>query len=394
MGASLLQAAKRNVHVCVVGAGVFGAWSAYYLRRAGYRVTLIDQYGPAGSRASSGGETRIIRCAYGPDEIYTRMAARSLSLWSGFFLRSGHSFLLRTGVLWMTRPGDEYAQQSRQTLRAAAVPFQDLTYEELQRLYPQIRFREGAEAIFEPNSGALLARRATQAVVDQFIDDGGEYRHTSVERPAGSKTLGAIRTSDGESIAADAFVFACGPWMSKVFPDLLSSRIFVTRQEVVFFGVPAGDRRFEPPLMPVWIDFSENRGIYGFPDIENRGFKVAFDVHGPPFDPDTGDRVVTPEGIAAVREYLAERFPALAKAPVEESRVCQYENTSNGDFLIDRHPEMEDVWLAGGGSGHGFKHGPAVGEYVAARVAGSEHPPIEPRFSFTAKDTVQKRAVY
>jgi glycine/D-amino acid oxidase-like deaminating enzyme len=193
---------------------------------------------------------------------------------------------------------------------------------------------------------------------------------------------------------ADAFIFACGPWLGRVFPDVLGKRIFPTRQEVVFFGIPPGDRRFEGEQMPVWLDFSDTGGMYGFPDLENRGFKVAFDRHGPAFDPDAGNRIVGADRVKEARHYLLERFPDLAAMPVVDSRVCQYENTSNGDFVIDRHPALENVWLVGGGSGHGFKHGPAVGEYVAARVTGADTPAVEPRFSLASKGTQQSRAVY
>ncbi len=157
-----------------------------------------------------------------------------------------------------------------------------------------------------------------------------------------------------------------------------------------FIGVPPGDRRFAPPAMPTWIFNADE--VYGLPDLENRGLKIALDRHGPPFDPDTGRRVVTAEGIAAIRRYVAQRFPALKGAPVAETRVCQYENTSNGDFLIDRHPAFENVWLVGGGSGHGFKHGPALGEYVAARV--TEGGAVESRFTLATKQKLQKRAVF
>ena len=204
----------------------------------------------------------------------------------------------------------------------------------------------------------------------------------------------SIQTTDGESLSADTFIFACGAWLGKVFPDLLRARIFPTRQDVLFFGIPAGNRQFSPPEMPVWIDFSDDRGMYGFPDLDTRGFKVAFDLHGPEVDPDSLNRIVPPEKIAEARTYVAERFPGLANAPVVDTRVCQYENTANGDFLIDRHPQFENVWLVGGGSGHGFKHGPAVGEYVAARVTGGALPAIEPRFSLASKSTQQRRAVY
>jgi glycine/D-amino acid oxidase-like deaminating enzyme len=128
------------------------------------------------------------------------------------------------------------------------------------------------------------------------------------------------------------------------------------------------------------------------PDIENRGLKFARDAHGEHVDPDTQSRVPSAEGATWAREYVARRFPALKNAPITETRVCQYENTSNGDFLIDRHPEFENVWLAGGGSGHGFKHGPAFGEYLAAQICGEGK--TEPRFSLETKATQQKRAVY
>ena len=392
--AALLQRAEKPATYAVVGAGVFGAWTAYTLLSTGHRVILLDEYGPASSRASSGGETRIIRCAYGPDEVYTRMARRSLALWSAFFAQVGRELLHRIGVLWIAKPDNVYANQSRETLRKAGVPFSDLSANDLAQQYPQIHIDADATAIFEPESGALMARQAVAAVVERFEQRGGTYRHAAVRPPAqGNGRLTTILTSDGESITADAYVFACGPWLGKIFPDLLEHRIFPTRQEVLFFGTPPGDRRFEPPHMPVWIDFEDNRGMYGFPDLERRGFKVAFDNHGPPFDPDSGNRLVTEDKIAAGRAYVAERFPALRDAPIIESRVCQYENTSNGDFLIDRHPALDNVWIAGGGSGHGFKHGPAVGEYMAARLTGAATPAVEPRFSLASKGTVQKRAV-
>ncbi|MGH9882926.1 MAG: FAD-dependent oxidoreductase, partial [Pyrinomonadaceae bacterium] len=191
-------------------------------------------------------------------------------------------------------------------------------------------------------------------------------------------------------IVAKEFVFACGPWLPKLFPALLAELIHVTRQEVFFFGVPAGDDRFEREQIPAWIDFNDL--VYGIPNLDNRGFKIAIDAHGAQFDPDTDDRVPSPEGLTAVRAYLAKRMPALHDAPVTESRVCQYENTSNGDFLIDRHPALENVWLVGGGSGHGFKHGPAVGEHVAALISGDAK--VQLRFALATKEKVQRRKVY
>jgi sarcosine oxidase len=384
--ASMLSASNAGKTYAVIGAGVFGTWTAYRLLLQGHKVTLLDQYGPASSRASSGGETRIIRCSYGPDEVYTRMAHRSLRLWSEFFHQTGHENLLhKIGVLWMAKPENAYVQQSRETLRKVGVPFKDISAGQMRAMYPQIQTLPGTIAIFEPESGALRARRAVNAVLDAFVAKGGVYKQVAVQTPY---------ARGREPVEADEYIFACGAWLPKVLPDLLGKRIFPTRQEVLFFGIPAGSRMFAPPAMPVWIDFSDGRGMYGFPDIETRGFKVAFDLHGPAMDPDTANRVLSPEKISAARQYLADRFPALANAPIIESRVCQYENTANGDFLIDRHPEFQNVWIVGGGSGHGFKHGPAVGEYAAARITGANSPALEPRFSLASKRTRQNRAVY
>jgi glycine/D-amino acid oxidase-like deaminating enzyme len=374
-----LPLSEKPKSYTVAGAGVFGVWIAYTLRRAGHAVALVDPFGPAHSRASSGGESRIIRASYGADELYTRMAVHSLALWQEFFASVGRPELFqRTGVLWLTEHDDAHANASRIVLRQAQVEFEDLSPAEVRGRYPQMNIPPEVGAILERNGGALMARQAVQAVVAEFIRIGGTYTQAAVP-PA----------VDDDS----ALIYACGGWLGKLFPDLLGPRLFLTRQEILFFGLPPGDLRFQPPQLPVWLDFSAQRGMYGFPDLESRGFKLACDRHGPSIDPDNADRVVSQATVEQMRVYLAERFPALAHAPVVDSRVCQYENTSNGDFIIDRHPTVENVWLAGGGSGHGFKHGPAVGEYVAQLVT-SEKPRIEPRFLLAGKTTMQDRAVF
>jgi sarcosine oxidase len=371
---------KKAPSFAVAGAGVFGAWIAYTLRRAGHTVTLLDPYGPANSRASSGGESRIIRCGYGADEIYTRMAQRSLTLWTNFFAVINRPHLFRrTGVLWLTEPDDQHANASRLALRNANIEFEDLSPAEIRRRYPQINAPSHVGAIFERNAGALMARQAVQAVVDEFVRIGGAYRQEPLQSP------------QKELLPADVSIYACGPWLGKLFPEILGSRLFLTRQEILFFGMPPGDLRFQAPQLPVWLDFSSERGMYGFPDLEARGFKLACDRHGPPIDPDTADRLVSADTVQQMRAYLAERFPALANAPVVDARVCQYENTSSGDFILDGHPGYENVWLAGGGSGHGFKHGPAVAEYLANVISGGSP---EPRFLLANKKTAQSRAVF
>src|SRR5580704_15662150 len=380
-----------NYDVAVIGAGVFGSWTAYCLQKSDAKVLLLDEYGPANARASSGGESRIIRMGYGADDIYTRWSMHALPLWQKLFAEAGQPALFQpTGVLWIARDQDPYSLASVATMQQSGVKFEKLALDDLRRRFPQIFFEDGAWGIFEPDSGVLMARKAVQAVAEQAQKLGVTYVREAALTPTGRGNLPAIKTASGKTISADTFVFACGPWLPKVFPDLLGSRIFPSRQEVFFLGIPPGNSQFSAPAMPTWIDMKD--GFYGMPDLESRGFKIADDNHGEKADPDTQSRIATGESLEAVKHYIARRFPALKDAPVVESRVCQYENTSNGDFLIDRHPDFDNVWLVGGGSGHGFKHGPMVGEYVTSQIEGSV--PAEPRFSLATKAREARRAVY
>jgi len=387
-----LPATQAGRYDVVVGAGVFGAWTAYHLRNRGQRVLLVDASGAAHSRASSGGESRIIRCGYGADEVYTRFAWRSLAKWKELGRRHKSATLVECGVLWLAKGDARSAGASLPVLAKVGVPFEWLDRAALAKRFPQFHVDYVDFAIFEPKCGGLMAWRSVQLLVQELVDAGTELVLQPVAPPAAAgRTLDSIQTTAGRKLRDGTFVFACGPWLPKVFPNELGNRIFPTRQEMFFFGTPAGDRRFAPPAMPCWIDGDD---FYGVPDLESRGFKLADDRHGEPADPDTMDRLVRPESLKRIREKLVARFPALKDAPLVESRVCQYENSSSGDFLLDRHPAMDNVWIAGGGSGHGFKHGPAVGEYLAGRILNPARTREEPRFSFASKATSQKQTVF
>ncbi|HEV2991059.1 MAG TPA: FAD-dependent oxidoreductase [Candidatus Angelobacter sp.] len=381
----------RTYDFAVIGAGVFGAWTAQYLQRSGARVALIDSYGAANGRASSSGETRVIRAGYGPDELYTRWAARSLPLWCEFFDRVGLRLFHGTGVLWLSTDEDSYTKQLVDVLGNNEVPFEKLSADEIRKRYPQFVFEDVTWGLLETRSGLLMARQAVQALVKDAVRNGVDYRMASVLAPEGSGALSQIKTTTG-AVSAATFVFACGPWLPTLFPELLAQRFFVSRQDVFFLGPPPGNTGYRSPQMPAWLHHGYPGIPYALPDIESRGLKIAFDQHGPAFDPDTANRVVQPAAIEHLRGFLKKHLPAMYDAPILETRVCQYENTSNGDFLIDRHPDFENVWIVGGGSGHGFKHGPAVADYVSARIL--RNAPAESRFSLATKQTVQMRAVY
>lgn len=376
--------------VVVVGAGVFGSWTAWHLAERKQKVLVVDAYGAAHARASSGGETRIIRMSYAADEIYTQWSHRSLAQWKQLAAASGQPLFQQTGVLWMEGEDIGRLKQSQRTLERCGIAHQVMDNAALSKRYPQVNFDGVTRGLLEPGSGVLLARRGVQTVVEEGKKKGVKFRIAQAQPPKGSGPLAEIRTLEGELISASQFVFACGPWLGKVFPGLLGERIFPTRQEVFFFGTPPGDARFAPPALPTWL--FNNDEVYGMPDIEFRGLKLARDTHGERVDPDTQSRIPSAEAAEWARNYVARRFPALGNAPIAETRVCQYENTSNGDFLIDRHPEIPNVWLAGGGSGHGFKHGPAFGEYLAAQLLGEQK--AEARFSLASKATQQNRTVH
>ena len=380
-------------HVAVIGAGVFGAWTAHHLLQAGHRVTLVDAWGPANSRASSGGESRLTRAAYGKDEIYTRMAMDSLPQWKALSAISGLPIFIPAGILFFFPTEEPYVRDSIAAHKRFGLPTDVLSQAEMARRFPMIDFTGISVGLYEPEFGALMARRAVLTLVDRFARNGGNYRKAAALAPSGpAERLNEVRLSSGERIAADRFVFALGPWLPKLFPDVIGPRILPTRQEVFFFAPPAGDARFSSGAMPGWADFNGGDIFYGFPDLESRGVKFAHDAHGVPVDPDTQDRRPTEAALAEIVAYRDRRFPLLKGAPLTEARVCQYENSSNGDFLIDLHPRWRNVLLLGGGSGHGFKHGPEVGRYAAARLFGSAKP--EPRFSLATKAETHHREVH
>jgi len=366
---------KAKPHIAIVGAGAFGGWTALQLLERGARVTLLDAWGAGHSRSSSGGETRVMRGTYGPDQPYTEMAARALKLWDKYERRWKRQFLHRTGVLWMAAARDDaFERGSVEALRAAKIRFRELSTRQMEKLWPQINFEDIRWGIFEPECGYLDARASCQAVVEAFVDAGGRFRQTAVLGDGLERSdLRGLALSDGTRLAADFYVFACGPWLGKLFPAAVANLVRATKQDVFFFGTPAGDERFSEKHLPVWADH-RGRFRYGIPGSGRRGFKVADDTRGPDFDPTLGERVVNQESLKEIREYLAFRFPALRNAPLVETRVCQYEQTPDSNFIVDRHPANQNVWLLGGGSGHGFKHGPAIGEMMADLILKEREP--------------------
>lgn len=372
----VIAALPRGESIIVIGAGAFGGWSALYLLRKGYKVTLIDAWGAGNSRSSSGDETRVIRSTYGNNELYFRMNVRALQLWREHEKSFARKVFHDAGVLWLCyNEVNPIVDDSVPFSRKYGMEYHYLNKGEIQKKYPEINTDDLSHAVLDPFGGYLKAREATQAVLDEFIKSGGSFlqSHASPGRQQSGR-MNEVRLSNGNAVSGTAFLFACGSWLPSVFPDVLGSRLDCSRQEVFYFGVPH-DKALAFDHLPVWVDLDGEDFYYGIPGNASRGFKIGVDRRGGPFDPTSGERTLDATVLRHARQFLAHRFPALKDAPLVENRVCPYENSSTGNFIFDRHPECANVFFLGGGSGHGFKHGPALGELVADCLAGEQAVP-------------------
>jgi sarcosine oxidase len=364
----------------VVGAGAMGAWTAFWAGRSGLRTALVDAYGVAHPRATSGDETRMIRSAHGRDVLYPRWSRQSLRYWREFGEEWGSKPFIECGFLWFTRRPGGFVAASEATLAAEGIPTEHVSPDEIEARWPQVSAAGLTFALYEPEAGVIRARRAIRATVEAFVREGGSFELVAVQpgRVDGDRLLEVVDQS-GVVRSAGSFVFACGPWLPRLFPAVLGSVIRVTKQDVLFLGPAGGDDRYRPEALPAWVDY--DGAFYGLPAVDNGGVKVGPDRFGPAFDPSSGERIVDPESVRLIRRLLATRIPALAGQPIVETRVCQYESTPDTHFVIDRHPDWSNVWLVGGGSGHGFKHGPQIGRYVVDRLHGAPLGPDEERFT-------------
>ena len=342
----------------VVGAGTFGAALAWRLARDGVAVTLVDQFEPGDARTTSGGESRLIRSGHGADAGYTASARRARTLWRELEAECGEELLVECGLTWFAHAEDGWEAATMRVLAEQDIPYARLAPEDGARLYPSWSPRGLAFLLHEPEAGVLRAQRAVRALARQ-----AEAHGAAVLRARAAPSGAAVRLHDGRGLEADAVVWCCGAWLGGLFPAV--APVSPTRQELYFF---AGGPAWRAHGVPAFVDY--DAAIYGTGDLDDLGVKAASDHAGPPLAPDAPLPPATSAGEAEVRAFLAERFPALATAPLASARTCRYELTPDGHFLAAPHPEHPSVWLLGGGSGHGFKHGPAMAERMADALHG------------------------
>ena len=349
--------------VVIVGAGVFGASLARLLADRRWDVTLIDRYPPGHMRAASGGESRLLRYSHGADRWYARSARRARELWREVGDEAGRELFVEAGIVWFAHREDGWESASERVLQEEGIRVERLTVERTAELFPSFDADGVLFSLHEPEAGVLRARDAVRTLVAQARARGARFVGGA------ARPLGADADVGGERLRGDRIVWACGAWLPVLFPDLVHLR--VTKQDVFFFG---GSIDWETPPVPAWVDY--DLGVYGLGDLDARGVKIAPDREGAAFDPDGDPRVASDEAEGEARTYVERRFPALAGAPLVGARTCQYALTADTNFIVAPHPEHEGVWLLGGGSGHGFKHGPALAEYVAGLLEGSIQPDL------------------
>ncbi len=395
----------RASHVVVVGAGIWGSSTAVELCKRGATVTLVDAYGPGNSRCTSGDETRGIRSSYGDrgvsGELWTAWARRAIAHWKEFDAEHGKEFGTRfffeTGDIIMRTKDEPFLERTREYWTKQNVKFELLDGDEIRKRWPVFAADDITIGIYEPDAGVARARYSTQAKAVLATRLGAKLVIGRAKLgPMSNGKLQHIELQDGTRVTGDAYVFACGPWLPKLFPELLGTRMRIPLGTACYYGTPVNDPRYTFPNIPSY-NFPGVTGWAALP-VDNRGFRVRGAVAPPPppadaikeklpeppprppadpmqADPDTSTRWPDADRIAGSRRFLEQRIPGLADAPLLETRSCHYESSINRNFIIDRLPEAGNAWIAGVGQAEGFKFAPIAADYTAMRVLGDEGDP-------------------
>lgn len=364
--------------VVVVGAGSFGAWTALNLQRGGMQVTLVDQYGPGNSKSASGGETRGVRSSYGGRQTglqWAEWAIRSMQKWKDWDDEYSSALLPRlfyeTGDLTMREEMTASMQGSMENWDLLGHPYEVLTPEEVRYRWPMIQTPDIGGVLYEPAAGVVRARRAIESVARVFQQEGGTIKIAkAAPGQSEGRTQQSLQLTNGETMEAGRFVYATGAWFHLFLPELLGRRYSARAVgHVYYFATPAGDESYRWPNCPSY----GVPGCTGWPALptDSRGFRIRTGGDRSN-NPDESIRWIPQERHARPREILSKFFPALADSIINETRACHYCNTVSRNFMIDTHPDFDNVWLAGGGQAEAFKQGPVLGEYIAGRVFETE----------------------
>lgn len=362
--------------VVVVGGGIFGVASALELSHRGFGVDLVDTGPLPHENASSTDISKVVRMDYGADLFYAELGERALAGWRRWNREWGEELFHEVGFLMMRRdtmaPGT-FEGDGFELLTGRGHPLQRISADQLARRFPAWRASNYPDGYFNPQGGwaesaAVVARllaRARELGVRIYPD----ARFAGLI-DGGSRVRGIV-TAAGDELRAGHVVVAAGAWTPTLLPEL-SESLWAVAQPVLHFR-PRETTNLLPGRFPVFAADISGTGWYGFPLNEDGILKVANHGPGQKVHPDAPRRV-TAETEARCREFFRETFPELAEAPLESTRSCLYCDTVDGDFWIDRDPGREGLIVAAGGSGHGFKFAPLLGEIVADVVERRPHP--------------------
>ncbi len=366
--------ADRNI--IVVGGGIAGTMTALTLQRKGEKVLLIDRWEPGNARAASTDYNRVIRAISGSDEFYTRWARESRQRWLELQAETGQNLMYECGALILATSGHcEWEDATSNTFDKVGVPYYKFNTEDIPKHFPQFRVPDIEYALFEPEAGMLMAHRCVLTGIDLFKKAGGKVKRGHITTDAAERPL-----LDGKPLEADLVIIATGAWMGEMFPRTLKPIINVVALSVLYTSTPDGSDDFDKDKMPCWIDHGQ--GSFGIPSSEGSGVKPVIAIPDS-IDLDYDERLVKRGALHRTRSYIRHRLPKLVGEKVVDSKYNAVSLTPDTHFIVDWHPEHENLLFAGGCSGHLFKHGPIFGEFVAG-VALKEYGTAD-RFKITGR---------
>ena len=344
--------------VIVVGAGIAGLMTALALARRGTKVTLVDRWEPGHARASSSDYNRIIRAIYGKDKLYTKWVREARMRWLELEQETGQKLYYECGALILANEGEStWEDNTAQTFIELGVPFTRYEPNEIARFFPQFNPTGIAYALYEPEAGMLMAHRSLIAGIALFRKLGGTVLRGRVTTDEQERPM-----LNGKLLEADLIVIATGPWMAEMFPKTIKPLSTIIGINVLYTSTPDGSEMFDQNRMPCWIDHGE--GSFGLSSVEGSGVKAAV-VIPDKIDLDNDERLIRKKALSRTRAYIDKRLPGLSGQRVVDSKFNQIILTPDTHFIIDFHPQHENLLLAGGCSGHLFKHGPVFGEFAA-----------------------------
>jgi sarcosine oxidase len=368
------------MRVVVVGGGIFGQVVAWRLARRGVEVTLLEAVAAASGDSGSGDRSRVIRAMYG-ERRFVECGAEGLRLFTAWSEELGVRLAETTGVLYLDRDDEapehrafaEALDRGMTHLAELGEPFEVMSPGAVAARWSGLDARGLRRAILEPGGGFAWAARATRAIGRASIAAGAQQRAgraISVQTAGGAASGVAAELANGERVelAADVVVVAAGLAGIDLVRPYLAAPVDVRRipHFTTYWDVPEADAAaLSLGTLPVWAELGA--GLYGFPDDGESGFKIAW--HRPRWG-DDGGAEGPPEDFDGLRAAVAERFPALRSARLRSVYRCAYDATTDESFLVGEAPGARGLWLVGGMSGHGFKHGPALGESVAQAIVG------------------------